>query len=48
MPADFTQCQKEGGKMRTKKVNASQYMHICIDSKGTTHEGEVKTKQGKK
>lgn len=47
MPADFDRCQSGGGKIRTKKVNKTQYLHICIDKSGKTHAGEVKTK-GKK
>lgn len=44
MPADFDRCRAGGGKIRTKKVNATQYMHICFDKSGS-HAGEVKTVQ---
>jgi hypothetical protein len=48
MPADFDACRAEGGKIRTIKVNPTQYMHICIDAQGKSHEGEVKTVKGAK
>lgn len=41
MPEDFNKCRKDGGKIRTKKINSKQYMHICIIN-GKTHSGEVK------
>jgi len=44
MPEDFDKCVKGGGKVRTKTISASEYMHICIDKNGETHAGEVKTK----
>lgn len=47
MPADFDKCEAEGGTIRTKKVNATQYMHICYDKAGKSHAGEVKTTKGK-
>lgn len=43
MPADFTKCQKEGGRIRTKKTSATSYIHICYDKGGKSHAGEVKT-----
>jgi len=46
MPADFENCRSDGGKIRTIKVNATQYMHVCIDKEGKSHEGEVKTVKG--
>jgi hypothetical protein len=45
MPEDFDKCVKAGGKTRTKKVNARQYIHICYDKSGKSHSGEVKTKK---
>jgi hypothetical protein len=44
MPFDFEKCRKQGGKIRTKDINKSQYMHICILD-GKTYAGEVKDKQ---
>jgi hypothetical protein len=44
MPAEFDRCVAGGGKVRTKDVNATQYMHICILN-GKTYAGEVKTKK---
>lgn len=46
MPADFDKCVKEGGRVRTKKVNAKQYMHICFKD-GESYAGEVKTVEKK-
>ncbi|MFH1739709.1 MAG: hypothetical protein ABIH23_11925 [bacterium] len=52
MPAGFDTCQANGGKIRTVSgpnddmgLAAGQYCHICIDSKGKVHRGEVKTKK---
>ena len=45
MPADFSKCEKEGGKIRTKEINATEYMHICIDKNGKTHAGYPKKKK---
>ena len=42
MPADFTKCVSEGGRVTTKRVNENQYMHICWDKNGKSHSGEVK------
>ena len=36
-----------GGKIRTMKVGKDKYAHVCIDSNGKSHMGEVKTKQPK-
>jgi hypothetical protein len=35
----------EGGRVRTKTINAKQYIHVCYDKEGKSHSGEVKTKQ---
>lgn len=43
MPQSFEKCRAEGGNITTKKVNAGQYIHICWDKAGKSHEGEVKT-----
>jgi hypothetical protein len=42
MPADFEKCRAEGGHIITKKLNASEYMHICWDKAGKSHAGEVR------
>jgi len=45
MPKDFDKCVKEGGRVRTKKVEGqpNKYFHICWDKQGKSHAGEVKT-----
>lgn len=47
MPADFDKCRSNGGKIRTKKLNRTQYAHVCIHA-GKTHMGEIKTLGRKK
>ena len=42
MPKEFDQCVSSGGKVITKRVNATQYMHICYKG-GKSYPGEVKT-----
>lgn len=45
MPAEFEKCRAAGGKIRTKRLNADEYMHICIPpggGKGDSVAGEVK------
>lgn len=42
MPAAFENCIKKGGRVRTKRINARQYMHICFLN-GKSYAGEVKT-----
>ncbi len=44
MPQDFDKCVADGGKVITKNVNRTQYIHICYDKSGTAHHGEVKTR----
>lgn len=44
MPAAFESCVTRGGRVRTKKLNAKQYMHICWIG-GKSYAGEVKTYQ---
>ena len=41
MPAAFDACVKEGGRVRTKRVNANQYIRICFKD-GKSYSGEVK------
>lgn len=41
MPTEFDSCVKKGGKVRTKRVNKTQYMHLCIMG-GKSYPGEVK------
>ena len=48
MPKNFDICREQGGKIRTIKVSSNKYLHICIDSKGKSHPGEVKDKVKKK
>jgi len=46
MPADYEACIKGGGRVRTKKIDAEHYIHICIPKgggKGDSVSGEVKT-----
>lgn len=47
MPADFSKCQAEGGRIRTKKIDKNRYMHICYDKMGKSHAGEIKVKERK-
>ena len=44
-PQDFDMCVKNGGKVRTMKVGKDKYAHVCIDSNGKSHMGEVKEKK---
>lgn len=48
MPADFTKCVNDGGKVVTKQLKGGRYIHICYDKKGTSHVSEVKTKKKEK
>ena len=41
MPADFDKCRAEGGKIRTKRINSNEYMHICILN-GKSYSGDMK------
>lgn len=41
MPKAFDDCAKNGGKIRTKRINSDEYMHICVLD-GKTYAGEVK------
>lgn len=44
MPANFNACVDKGGRVRTKKLKGSKYIHLCFDKSGS-HAGEVKTKK---
>lgn len=44
MPADFTKCEQEGGKMITKSLPDGKYIYLCKDKEGKWHKGEVKQK----
>lgn len=44
MPAAFEKCQEHGGKIRTKKINKSEYIRICYKN-GSSYPGEVKKKK---
>lgn len=41
MPADFERCVANNGRVRTKRVNKTQYIHICFLG-GKSYSGEVK------
>ena len=45
MPAAFTKCVRNGGKVRTKDLGNGKYMHICYDKSGKSHAGEVLTRK---
>lgn len=47
MPADFETCRAGGGKIRTIKIGKNKYAHVCIDSNGKTHMGEIKETKSK-
>ena len=54
MPADFLNCVKRGGKVRTitgpnkaHGLKAGEYVHYCILN-GKTYRGEVKKSKNKK
>jgi len=46
MPADFTKCVSQGGKVRTKKLSGGRYLHICYLN-GKSYPGEIKKKKEK-
>lgn len=46
MPKQFTDCQKGGGKIRTKTLSGTKYAHVCISKGGKSTLGEIKTKKG--
>ena len=43
MPKDFDECQKNGGRIRTKTLSDGKYLHICYLA-GKSYAGEVKQK----
>lgn len=46
MPKAFEKCRARGGKIRTKRIDKTHYMHVCIPAgggKGDSVGGEVKT-----
>ena len=44
MPAAFNNCKNAGGKIRTKRIDKTHYMRICIPKGGgKSVAGEVKT-----
>lgn len=46
MPQNFDKCVSDGGRVITKNVNATQYMHICYPrGGGSAIAGEVRTKK---
>lgn len=42
MPEGFDSCEKNGGKIKTKKMSGGKYMHICFLN-GKSYAGDVKT-----
>ena len=47
MPKAFTDCVKNGGKVRTKKLSGGRYIHVCFLN-GKSYAGEVRTKEDAK
>lgn len=46
MPEKFEACRRAGGRIVTKNVNETQYMHLCIPKGGgPSVAGEVRTRQ---
>jgi len=44
MPLAFENCRKSGGKIRTKRLSATHYIHFCIPKGGgKSVSGEEKT-----
>lgn len=44
MPKEFEACQKNGGRIRTKKLKGGKYIRICYIG-GGSYAGEVKKKK---
>jgi hypothetical protein len=44
MPKEFDDCQRRGGRIRTKTLKGGKYVHICFDQSGS-HAGHVKKKK---
>jgi len=40
MPQSFLKCVRDGGRVRSKRVNADEYIKICY-LKGKSYPGEV-------
>ena len=50
MPEAFDRCVANGGRVRTKKLGNSKYIHICFKD-GKSYSGEIhlrKKKNGKR
>lgn len=45
MLKDFTNCVKNGGKVKTKNLKGDRYINICYDKEGKAHPGEVRSKK---
>jgi hypothetical protein len=45
MPKSFTRCVASGGRVRTKKLPESRYIHVCFKG-GKAYAGEAKAKKG--
>lgn len=43
MPANFDKCIKDGGRVTTKNLYGSKYVHVCSIN-GKSYSGDVKTK----
>lgn len=44
MPVAFDKCIAKGGRVKTKTISKTKYMHICFLG-GKSFSGEVKTKK---
>ena len=42
MPAPFLKCVREGGRVRSKRLNKTQYVKICFKN-GKSYAGEKHT-----
>jgi len=47
MPADFLECVRKKGKVRTINLPGDKYVHVCTIN-GKSYYGEVKKKKAKK
>ena len=47
MPASFTKCVNDGGRVRTITLKGGRYMPICYKD-GKSHAGEIKHSKDKK
>lgn len=47
MPQAFDNCVKRGGRVRTKKLGGSKYIHICLKG-GKSYAGYPKKRKKRK